>query len=322
MSMNRTQYRALCESENIPLFAQAWWLDAVAGQQGWDAVLLERGGRCVAALPFAIKRKFGLTLIGMPVLTQSLGPWVRYPENQKTSKRYGFEKDVFQALIAELPRAHGVVQSFNPTISNWLPFYWLGFSETTKYSYVLNDLSNLDRVWDGFQENIRREIRKAAKLVTIDTDADIDSFIACHEKVFSRQSLRLPYTLDTVRRLDGAAAQRGQRRIFLARDADDRVHAGVYLVWDGDRAYYLMGAGDPDLRNSGATSLTMWEAIRFASTVTNSFDFEGSMLEPVERFFRAFGATQLPYFQVSRYGRLMTVARSVQAIARTIRARI
>jgi hypothetical protein len=43
----------------------------------------------------------------------------------------------------------------------------------------------------------------------------------------------------------------------------------------------------------------MWEAIKFASTVTESFDFEGSMIEPVERFFRAFGARQTSYHTVS-----------------------
>lgn len=61
-----------------------------------------------------------------------------------------------------------------------------------------------------------------------------------------------------------------------------------------------MGGSDPDLRNSGANSLCMWEAIKFASTATKAFDFEGSMIEPVERFFRAFGARQKPYFQISK----------------------
>jgi len=319
LTSQKAQYRKFCEVERLPLFSQAWWLDALAGEEGWDVVMLERGGRYVAALPYAIKHKFGLTVIGMPVLTQSLGPWMRYPDGQKMGKRYAFEKDVFQALIDGLPKAHGFVQNFNPMVSNWLPFYWRGFSETTKYSYVLSDLTNLDNVWSGFLENIRTDIRKASKLVVVDTDADIESFIDCHEKVFARQSLGLPYGLDTVRRLDAAAAQRGQRRILLARDAEGRVHAGVYLVWDESRAYYLMGAGDPKLRNSGATSLAMWEAIQFASTVTKSFDFEGSMLEPVERFFRAFGATQSPYFQVSRYGRLLTLARSAQAILQSLK---
>lgn len=321
MTTNKNKYRALCEVENIPLFAQSWWLDAVAGDQGWDVVLIEKGGRCVAALPYAIKCRFGLTLIGMPVLTQSLGPWVRYPEGQKTGKRYAFEKDVFQALIDGLPKTHGFIQNFSPAVTNWLPFYWRGFVQTTRYSYVLSDLSCLDSLWNCLQENIRREIRKAAKVVIVDMDADIQTFIECHKKVFERQGIPLPYSLETVRRLDAAAAQRGQRRIFLARDAEGRVHAGVYLVWDEFRAYYLMGAGDPELRNSGATSLTMWEAIRFASTVTKSFDFEGSMLEPVERFFRAFGATQSAYFHLTRYGKLMTAVRSARSLFNFCRGR-
>lgn len=54
------------------------------------------------------------------------------------------------------------------------------------------------------------------------------------------------------------------------------------------------------LRNSGATSLLMWEAIKFASTVSKKFDLEGSMLEPVERFFRGFGTVQKPYFTISK----------------------
>ena len=52
--------------------------------------------------------------------------------------------------------------------------------------------------------------------------------------------------------------------------------------------------------------------------VTRRFDFEGSMLQPVERFFRAFGARQVQYPHVSRgcslRGRLAVLA---QAYARS-----
>jgi hypothetical protein len=37
-----------------------------------------------------------------------------------------------------------------------------------------------------------------------------------------------------------------------------------------------------------------------ARAVTDVFDFEGSMLQPVERFFRAFGALQTPCLHVNR----------------------
>jgi hypothetical protein len=94
------------------------------------------------------------------------------------------------------------------------------------------------------------------------------------------------------------------RKIFIAEDDQGRRHAGVYMVWDENSAYYLMGGGDPALRNGGAASLCMWEAVKYASTVARSFDFEGSMLESVERFFRGGGAVQMPYFSVWKTPRL------------------
>ena len=57
----------------------------------------------------------------------------------------------------------------------------------------------------------------------------------------------------------------------------------------------------------------MWEAITRSSEVTDVFDFQGSMLPPVERFFRAFGGRQSPYLSVTRIGpavRLAMTARS------------
>jgi len=67
---------------------------------------------------------------------------------------------------------------------------------------------------------------------------------------------------------------------------------------DTSYAYYLLGGADPRLRSSGAQSLLFWEAIKLASRKNLKFDFEGSMIEPIERVFRAFGAVQVPYLQI------------------------
>ena len=96
------------------------------------------------------------------------------------------------------------------------------------------------------------------------------------------------------------AISRNQCKWFIAQDEKEQNHAGVLIVWDENSAYYLLGGSDPNLRNSGAMSLCMWEAIKFASTVAKKFDFEGSMIESVERFFRAFGAEQKPYFHITK----------------------
>ena len=62
--------------------------------------------------------------------------------------------------------------------------------------------------------------------------------------------------------------------------------------------YYLWGGSDPQFRNSGTNSYCLWEAIKFSASVTKAFDFEGSMIKPFEKFFRAFGGKLTPYFHV------------------------
>jgi hypothetical protein len=115
--------------------------------------------------------------------------------------------------------------------------------------------------------------------------------------------------------LDNSCKANNSRKIFYARDDQGTVHAAIYIVWDEISAYYLMGGTDQSYRNSGATSLCMWEAIKFASTVTERFDFEGSMIESVERFFRAFGARQIPYFQIRKVNsRLLKLMAAMSAL--------
>ncbi len=253
-------------------------------------------------MPWALKQnRLGLKIISQPALTQTLGPWIAEPSKKtKYATKLAREKDLMEVLIDQLPFYHVFRQNFASEISNWLPFYWRGFQQTTRYTYRLESLDSSDLLWKGFNENTRREIRKAEKKgVCVEATDDVNAFLAVNEKTFRRQGMKLPYERAYVRNLYSACLANGAGKIFLARGADGRVHAGNLIVWNQHCAYYLLGGGDPELRNSGATSLAMWHAIQFASTVSKIFDFEGSMIEPVERFFRGFGAVQTPYFSLT-----------------------
>ena len=60
-------------------------------------------------------------------------------------------------------------------------------------------------------------------------------------------------------------------------------------------------SADSSLRSSGATSLMVWHLIRFTAERSAIFDFDGSVLQPVERFFRGFGAKQVPYHWIMKF---------------------
>ena len=306
--------------DQMGLFRQGWWLDATAGSGQWGEAVVASGGSTVACLRYAVTRPWGRTFLTMPPLTQTLGPWIA-PHRAKEATNLGREKALVGELFRQLPKHDYFVSNLGPDNTNWLPWYWLGCSQTTRYTYALDLTAGEAELWKGVLPKVRTDVRKAATRfgLTIRSDLDLDAFLKVHELTFTRQGLKLPIDAATIRRVDAACADRGCRKIFFAVDRQGAVHAAVYLVWDSARAYYLMGGGDPALRTSGATSLALWESIRFAATVAPTFDFEGSMMEPVERFVRGFGASQVPYHRVWRAAnRWIGAALGLRAAARAL----
>ena len=134
---------------------------------------------------------------------------------------------------------------------------------------------------------------------------------------FARKGVVPPYTDDFVRRMDAACAVHGCRKFWIAVDPHGRHHAGLYIVWDGKSTYALMNGMNPAFRTSGALSLCFWWAIQYAAQHTRTFDFSGSMLQPVERFFRSFGARQVPYSRMTMTpSRLLRMQQALSSLLR------
>ena len=298
----RERYRQHCREEmSIPIFSRDWWLDAVCGEANWDAAIVEKGGSIVGSLPYFIKKQWGLTLLVQPPLTQALGPWLR-PSTAKYSKSLGYQKDVMNALIDQLPLYDYFSQNWHYSNTNWSPFYWKGFKQSSYYTYVLSNLIDEKQLWEGLETKVRSDIKKAKIRFNLKVrdDLSVDDFFRIMQKSFGRQDMKMPCSNDLVSRLDSKCHERNCRKIWIAEDEEGNHHAGAYVVWDDNSAYYVMGGGDPGLRNSGAASLVLWEAIRHASTVTRVFDFEGSMVEGIERFFRGFGGRQELFYNLKK----------------------
>ncbi len=297
---NKEIYCNYCKENDVPLFNQPFWWETVASEQ-WDVAIVERGGNLVAALPYHIKTKGVHKIILPPQLTQYTTLILNYPEGQKYASKIGFEKEQISQIIEQLPQVDYIELTLSPTLTNWLPFKWNEFSETTRYTYLIEDLSDLDVVFKGCKENIRREIKKGEKQLSVEVMEDVDLFYEVNQKTFERQKIKNPYSKGLFEKVDISCSNHKCRSIYVAKDIHGNIHGSIYIVWDKETSYYLAGGSDPEFRTSGAHSLLMWKAIQDASKRKQKFDFKGSMIESVERFFRGFGAVQTPYFKVKKY---------------------
>ena len=211
-----------------------------------------------------------------------------------------FEKEAYTSLIEKLPAFDFFSQKFYPGFSNWLPFYWKGFKQTTSYTYIIENLKNHEQVFSEFKENIRREIRKAEKDLTVHTSREME--ILYHLKKENAQINHSPLNAseEYLRSIYNFCKENNMSELLVAKDQNEKIHAAAFFVTDHSCSYYLYGAASPAHKNSGAMSLLMWEAIKRASEKVNKFNFEGSMIEDIERFFRSFGARQAPYFVIQK----------------------
>lgn len=278
------------------IFEQPWWLDAVAGD--WDEIVVQDNGTVIGRLPvcYGKNRK----RIELPPLTQTCGVWLKTDSGLSHSEQCNQIKDVIERLLEQIPASLSIDIALNSSLQYFLPFYWKGFSIRPRISYRIEDLTNLDTVYQNFARNIKRDIKNAEKKLSVLEDASADILIDIMEKTFAAQGRRYPISHQVIRNIMAESLNHDAGKMFYAVDNDGNIHASAYFVYDKHTFYYLLGGKDSKFKNSNAQTLILWKAIQYASTVSEVFDFEGSMVEGIETFFRRFGSTPVIYYEVKR----------------------
>lgn len=295
MSDPHAEYDAfVADSSQGTLFCRSWWLDATAGPGCWrHADVCDEDGRLVATWPAALRHtRYGDVLTGAP-LTPYLGPLLSAGEGRQRRSR---EVDQLERLADSLtPYAH-VDARCSPRLDYWTPLAWHGFSQTSHYTWRLEDVSDEEATFAGLQNSVRRQVAKAERLGLVVEPGSMDDLVVLQRQTFERQEAAgtgPPEAL--VRRIAAAVEAHDAGEILVARDDAGQVHSASLFVHDERTTWYLLGASDTELRASGSASLLMWEGIRRAGVRRTAFDFEGSMLRHLERFVRNFGGEPVPY---------------------------
>lgn len=288
------------------LFQDPWWLDLTT-QGDWDEVRIANGSDVIARLPYRKIRRYGARILTQPPLTPYLGPWYR-ESTAKSASQFSERRQLTAELVAGLPKADFFLQNQWPQIPDSLPFLWEGFSQRAGYTHWFEHLGDVDALWQGFIESTRRELRKAEKRVEAIESDDVDALLDLHERAFAQRGLAAPRRRSYARVVVEGALRAGKARLLLARDEQGNLHAANLMVFDERSAHYLLGGSDARFRTSGAASLLLWDAIRFAAGRSRIFDFEGSMQEPIARFFRGFNPRLIAVSRLVRASTRATIA--------------
>ena len=301
-------------------FQEPWWLDAVA-PGAWQEVRVEQGGQLMARWPFIVKRRFGFTVFSEPPMTRYLGPWFR-ANTGKASTQFSERRELWGELLRQLPPHDYLTAQCHPELDDWLPARWTGFDQTTFYTLRV-PIRSEEEAWQNLDANIRNGIRKAKKSLQVIHDLDLDHMLDIQDLTYRRQGLVTPHPRPFFHRMAAACQAMDREHRFAAVDEEGRVHAVLYVVEGPTELHGVWSAGDPELRKHSGASLLYWEAIRAAHARGKTYNFGGSMIEPIHQFMRQFGTDLVPFSQLRRStSRKMDLVLGAQALGRVFARRI
>lgn len=297
----KERYMTFCEKEKwIPIFSQPWWMDITCGCEKWDVILVGEGNDIKASMPFYIEQTIEGRSIKKAILTQNNGILIKYPEKQGVVAKQKYEEKIINEICNHIEQMNLIryEQQYSYRFDNWLPFFWRYYKSMIRYTYVIEDTLDYEKVYSNYTSNVKKNLRKAKKLLTICETDDTQMFYQINELSFKRQNIEIPYSYEMFEKIYTESAQRNCGKLLIAKDDNHNVHSVAMIVWDEYSVYYLLNGTNPQLKQSQANVLLIDASIRIAGELGKKFDFEGSVIKNVNHAFREFGGIPMPYFKI------------------------
>lgn len=275
------------------------WLK-IFGDRAQAYGIYDKGDNLTGGFCTYKEKKFGLKIYRNPPFTPCIGPFLEIKAKNPVVVMNTWKKVLSSMadFIEHLP--YSVVSiCLNKKIVDTQPFIWKKFKVIPAYTYILDLSKSVEDIRKEMSAERRNDMNKAIRdglIVKQVHNFEIVKFLVL--KTFSRQEMTVnEYYLDKVL---FEFANKGNSFASVTFKNDNPI-AASFCVYDKNTAYYLLGGYDYKSKHHGAGALATWEAIKYAQELgLKYFDFEGSMVPQIERYFRGFGGQLIPYYRINK----------------------
>jgi hypothetical protein len=267
-------------------YALSWYLDIVAPH--WQGLVL---GDYESVFPLPINRKMlGIPQVFAPFLCQQLGAFSRVPHPTDTARFLESARRNWYWRFTLPLHAH----SEAPENERW------------HIRKAPNFLLPLDRdypaLWAAYSENHRRNIRKSHQAgLACRHEINLDFFLQKIKTYHRDKGNRIPDQLyPMAKQLVNRLLAHDMGRFSVATAPNGDIQAAVFWVQGKNRWINLLNLTLPDGQRNGAMHGLVDALVRERAGSGEIIDFEGSALPNLARFYRGFGAVEMPYSVVQR----------------------
>ncbi|GEM_PF-2009846 len=295
----------ICEKtwEDLPVFLQSWWLDIVC-QKEWKVFLFEKKNKVLAAFPYYKHKKYGFTSVIPPLLTPVCGCYMDYSLCKNNIEKYSLENNssLCFARHTDKYRPANFIYALRPENFFSLGFYWQNFDTSVRYTYRI-EIIDENTCFNSFHKSLRKSIRDAEKSLTFsENHTDIKNIYSLLEQTYKRQKISVPYDFSLFKQIVEISQNRNQGKLFVAKDKNEHINGAIFIVWDKNICYNLIGGISQDSLQNDVMAFLTWNAVKYCYNHLGikTFDMEGSMIKGVEHHFRLYNPTRHPYLVISK----------------------
>jgi hypothetical protein len=280
------------------LYYYVWYLDAAC--PGWAAIIVSEKERWIAVWPLPVQQKAVFRYSFQPPLTQFLGP-IFVPFDGERHRQYHYLKTAIEKALEALPPGLLALDlKLHPGVAFFPPFVWAKWEVAPRITYWLPIENSYETLEKRFSTSVTNHLKKARKNGLTIRQADDESqliALALQEKIYN------PVQAAFFKKIWAEVRQKNAGFLLYALDTKGQLCSAAAFILDKNRLIFFALLQDAAFKNSGGNALLVCEGIRrcFERPGTEYFDFEGSMLPPVEQYFRAFNPEMRTYYQVRKY---------------------
>ena len=269
----------ISRSLNRRVYAYSWYLDLVC--PGWDALVEDD---YTDVFPLTHNRKMGIRYLFQPYFTQQLGLF--------SAERISGDKlgNFLHAIPPTFRFAEIQLNDQNQVATGE------GILKT-RVNHELSIACSYEELSGKFSQNTRRNIRKAKELkVTTSCNVSQDELISLFRANFGDREGKLQQGhYDTMKSLIVYGLEHGMGHLEGAFDKDGVLCSAAFFLFDGDHAYFLFAASGKQARENGAMFLLIDRFLKENAGNYQLLDFEGGNDANLGRFYKSFGADEVPY---------------------------
>jgi hypothetical protein len=267
------------------IYAFSWYLDIVADNWG---VLVQNDYEAVMPIPW--KRKYGIKYVYPLLWVLELG--VFYADNKtKIAPFLAILFNKFRFVESKLNSTEKFISRKNQLVGK--QFQTLSLKEV------------YPAIYSKYRKDRKKDIRKAVHLDLIEKWNDIpDKLIVLFKNNVGKRTpniLEHDYTI--LENLMLACLERKVGEILSIYDKNSNLVASGFFIKHKDVVTILVSSTDFKNRNNGANTFLIDRAIFKFQKNFNTFNFGGSSIKSIAKYFLSFGAKTEDYQQV-KYNKL------------------